>query len=757
MKLTLSPIRLTKNLAFVFQLTASMRWELPVTQRGTITCHDDFRHAKTHGVEQRYVSPTTGICRKLVVQAVKPNGPSEVLIKSHTNHAIKLALWLLETPLQGWDILWWLTKWLFFTLMLFWSVLWSVSWIIAQFFFQIDLSDDSEDDTEVYNTGYYKPYLRKFQGQLWAARSSKEYSSRVVLEGEKIPTHTLYPRVLIILDREKNVWEHCEDRETIIRTRFIAISYRTVDAFERGSNENRDKALFIEETACWYANDDVYDANLWDILPEIQVAGVTENGALVLDGCRAAAIRWKDFPEIAFGTTESLKRSIVEFVACLSWPTLIAGIVIFTIRISRAGGIVLIVIGILLLLSSTRLYVYSRSGRVSSVDPWLIGVKGVITKKDVEKHLYGGARGRHFPRMFFTPSGSQFSIAKHGTNREGCETQYDKATFEESGLGAGKMYTLIDTVSSTMYYFRAERAPTVCIFTGREGGLGRCPPHAHARREHSRHLSIGGLEYKPYYINAAPVLLLSSFCSTTTNIISKDGDGGLARHLHSCTMFKGNPVRQPCLVLERNKTGEHVVYTYTATFSKSETLLEKMKARWWHPVIPTGESAGYVPIPRPEENKGKKVHRRCCWEDFGRNEIRQEYPKSRLMPLSRLRLLTPSPGHRRISPGGCLGWVEPRWIFGRSPKAPGPDSGPDLCEKEPSIYIAGIGIRVAGIGIHVVGICIAGISIHVAGICVAGIGIRVAGNCGMWHRRGSSAPARRETRQELAAASFLHE
>ncbi|OJA12240.1 hypothetical protein AZE42_12543 [Rhizopogon vesiculosus] len=144
--------------------------------------------------------------------------------------------------------------------------------------------------------------------------------------------------------------------------------------------------------------------------------------------------------------------------------------------------------------------------------------------------------------MFFTPSGSQFSIAKHGTNREGCETQYDKAKIEESGPGAGKMYTLIDTNSSTMYYFRAERAPTVCIFTGREGGLGRfvlcsercnvilgkkillvlrrCPSHARARCEHSRHLSIGGLEYKLYYISTVPVLLLSSLRSTTTNIIS---------------------------------------------------------------------------------------------------------------------------------------------------------------------------------------------------------------------------------------------
>ncbi|OAX36288.1 hypothetical protein K503DRAFT_858094, partial [Rhizopogon vinicolor AM-OR11-026] len=231
-----------------------MRWGLPVIRRETITCHDDFGHAKTHGFEQRYVSPTTGTCRKLVVQAVKPNkSPKvphrspEVPIKSHPDHAIKRAIWLLETPLWGWGILWWLVKWLFFTLKLSWSVLVIPVQILLLVYLQVDISDDSEDDIEVFSTGYYKPYVRKFQGQLWAARSRQEYSSRVALEGEKIPTHTLYPRVLVILDREKNVWEHCEDRETIIRTRFIAISYRTVDAFTRGPDENRQQALFIEE------------------------------------------------------------------------------------------------------------------------------------------------------------------------------------------------------------------------------------------------------------------------------------------------------------------------------------------------------------------------------------------------------------------------------------------------------------------------------------------------------------------------------
>jgi len=75
--------------------------------------------------------------------------------------------------------------------------------------------------------------------------------------------------------------------------------------------------------------------------------------------------------------------------------------------------------------------------------------------------------------MFFTPSGSQLSIAEQGTERGGSLKQYENAKFVESGPGVGQMYTLIDTNSSTMHYFRAERVPTVYLFTGREGGLGR--------------------------------------------------------------------------------------------------------------------------------------------------------------------------------------------------------------------------------------------------------------------------------------------
>ncbi|KAG1772957.1 hypothetical protein EV702DRAFT_1181195 [Suillus placidus] len=586
-----------------------MLW-LPFTHKESdITCSNDIGKLKTHGQEQRYLSPTTGICRKLIVQAVTPSGKFEVAIKDHTSQTSKLAIWLLShSPIRGW---------IFF------------KWI-------------SEDAEPSYNTGYYKPYLREFQGQLWAARSCREHSLRVKDEHEmNTRTHTCYPRILMIRSPNQNGWVRCADRDIIIRTKFIAISYRAIDAFTRGPGEKKDKAQFTDEVraavlgqqfnaywldleclgetpseenrdvycmadvyrraettlimlgraacgenecwrgwgervwtfpeallssrlcykfrdreevnplslfelanlaytnskdeqaivnayggkdplerlerlallkkaiwrrasgpppppklamigggpvtggpdhneddlralarlsmandndritermvsmlwACWYADNDIYDANLWDILPEIQVAGVTENGALVLDGCRAAAIRWKDFPEVASATTYSLRRTILGAIPYFSWPFIVIGLGIVWM-VSRMGGITLIGIGILLLILSPLLLLFGTSGRV-------------IDKKEVESHLYGGTIA-HFPRMFFTPSGSPFLTLEQLGRRGGSDKQYKDAVEQaaKSGRGVGHMYTLIDTYSSTMYYFRAERAPTV-------GGLGR--------------------------------------------------------------------------------------------------------------------------------------------------------------------------------------------------------------------------------------------------------------------------------------------
>ncbi|KAI9569782.1 hypothetical protein HD554DRAFT_447622 [Boletus coccyginus] len=654
---------------------------LPTTRQDIqgkeVTCYDYLRKPTTHGWEQRYVSPTTGVCRKLVVQSVNPQGPDERRIKDHTSQVNRLARSLHSmNPFSKDAFPKWVGTWMLFSL----KLLLALIWVFIRIFFS--------GGSGAYRTGDYKPYIRYFRGQLWAARSPKEYSSRTKDKKEQnIPTHSLYPRLLMIREPGGNQWKACTDTDIITHTKFVAISYCADDMYTDGPNREREEENFIRDAraavvqqnfnaywldleclsknpeekkldlycmadiyrgaeitlimlnsqgldgrdgawrrwggrvwtfpeallsqrlyygfrneaeikpvslhqlanhaypgyeleqaiingysgkdqldrlerltllksaiwrrgitlpsqepipssvvnhstintpntsgpytanrvyalmgffdhriqpdysendllalarlsmandndrivermvsllptttsqaARWYADDDVYSANLWDILPEIQVAGITKQGALVLDGCRAACIRWKDFPEVASNRSPSVRRALAGFVPYLAWPIMIFGMVLCASI--PAAGAVLLLCGIGLLLLSPKLFVISEGGRVSSPQPWLIGVKGVLDPRKAAMHLYSGDTRC----LDFTPSGSEFAVPDQGTIRWGDGVQYNNALAAEKGSQAGRTYTLIDTTSFTIYYFCADRPPTVCLYTGREGGLGR--------------------------------------------------------------------------------------------------------------------------------------------------------------------------------------------------------------------------------------------------------------------------------------------
>ncbi|KAH7923822.1 hypothetical protein BV22DRAFT_557711 [Leucogyrophana mollusca] len=641
---------------------------------GQIFCRDGQLRLVTHGPEQRYVSPTSGKCRKLIVQAVNPKG-REVKISDGSRKSSKLAVWLVQNrPESGEQLLQWVGKWIWFMGALIWPF-----------------------DAASY-TGFYKPYHLRYWGQLWAARSPREYSVRMKeLEGHELPTpapitdpksitHALHPRQLMVYDPSREEWSITFDKSIVAHQPYIAISYRQSDVFDRGEDEEgkrkeeEQKRTFVEmlrkttldegfraywldfevvgpspeeknldlyrmadiyrsaaftlialrngieswkswggrvwtlpeallspnlrykvgdgpvipltlrqlagfayerydeETAiinaycgrdplerlerltllkaaiwrrgsaslpqkpeerakveekkatqigefaypaekvyalmgffehrilpnsletelqalarlsmandndriaermvsmlpmriptkaCWYSDLDVYGAKLWDIEPDIQVAGVTKNGALVLDGCLAAAIRWKDFPDVAFMTKASFRRTFVGSLPYAFWEVLFTGIA--AVAFNPVAGGIFIAFALVLLVFSPLMIAYSNSGRILLAQPWLIGVKGVLTADQVAQHLYGGALG-NFPRMFYTPSGSPFSVPEKQQFREGDSAQTNLASGAEWN---DHMYTLVDTLSCTLYYFVAERPPTVCLFTGREGGLGR--------------------------------------------------------------------------------------------------------------------------------------------------------------------------------------------------------------------------------------------------------------------------------------------
>ncbi|KAG2078438.1 hypothetical protein BDR04DRAFT_310946 [Suillus decipiens] len=234
----------------------------------------------------------------------------------------------------------------------------------------------------------------------------------------------------------------------------------------------------------WYTKEDEYSAKLWDIEPTVQVIGISSNGSLVLDGRRAAAIRWKNFPSVAFATRRTVHLAHTMPYVVLFFFVLGGSILLYDFELaydqnspyqpSLCGEGMLIISSVLLIFAPI-LTTYAHSGRVVLARPWLIGVKGVISVQEASNYLYGYQIGDS-RRTFYTPSGSPFARPRESDSkfREGHVSQYDAA------LAAppfdpieGHMFTLVDTVSGTIYYFRAHRPPTVCLFTGSEGGQGR--------------------------------------------------------------------------------------------------------------------------------------------------------------------------------------------------------------------------------------------------------------------------------------------
>ncbi|KAG1718663.1 uncharacterized protein EDB91DRAFT_1184439 [Suillus paluster] len=589
-----------------------------------------------HGNIQQYTSSTTGKCRGLNVQSVNPS-PSNDWIE----HGVRSRR--MFNPSN--ETFMWLFVWLAYI-----AALLLPSWRAPRPF-----------------TFHYNPYLMRFVGQLWAARSPKEYSlrSRIGEENGRVRriTHALYPRFLMVYDRQARTWKKVNVEAVAVRKPYVAITYSYYDMTTSGGGEEvikrrsqeatlnqgldaywldleclledpaqKDEDLYrmadvyrlasftlivlssesawrgyggriwtlpevllsrellyktgnnavtpitliqlaslayehhgeesqiinsfglgkdplerldrnlqlteaiwrrksnsqgryraekvyalmgffehrilpnAEETELqalarlfmandndriadrmismfpgdraginqWYTKEDEYGAKLWDIEPTVQAIGITSNGSLVLDGCRAAVIRWKDFPSIGYATSRSFRRAMALTEPYFAFLLFIVGCATIS-QGAAAGGAVLLILSIILLIFAPVMTTYGHSGRVVLACPWLIGVKGVISAQQASFYLYGGQIGDS-RRTLYTPTGSPLAKPRGGDSRfrEGHISQY------EAALAAppfdpmeGHMFTLVDTISGTIYYFRAHRPPTVCLFTGTEGGQGR--------------------------------------------------------------------------------------------------------------------------------------------------------------------------------------------------------------------------------------------------------------------------------------------
>ncbi|KAL8924255.1 MAG: hypothetical protein Q9172_002768 [Xanthocarpia lactea] len=271
-------------------------------------------------------------------------------------------------------------------------------------------------------------------------------------------------------------------------------------AFARLSLAN-DSNMLLERLICllppnpyapWYTFQDHWDASLWDIYSRTQVCGIGDNDTVILDGARAATIRWKKFKKVMLRGNPTVMRSLAVIALTLVSPVFIIAIVILGIsrRITAEDikdavlvpGYLLLVLSLILILMSPWLIHTTYLGKVWGSQPWFFGIEGYMPLHEVEKHLFGV----DLHRLSWSTTAS--SLSKHDyfkldnelTNYyEGQDPRSNpevdariKKALRSTGTQE-RIFTLVDTYTMTVTLFAAVKPPVAVLVCGEEGGMQR--------------------------------------------------------------------------------------------------------------------------------------------------------------------------------------------------------------------------------------------------------------------------------------------
>ncbi|KAL6715326.1 hypothetical protein ACLMJK_007592 [Lecanora helva] len=265
-------------------------------------------------------------------------------------------------------------------------------------------------------------------------------------------------------------------------------------AFARLSLAN-DSNLLLERLICllpkspraeWHSMSDYWGVSLWDIYPRTQICGLGEDDTIILDGARAANIRWKSFPRVLLSKNDTFKRKLARLALTLYSAVTLLGIVVLatsgsTKTFGNAFGGSILGLALFVTFMSPFSIRWLYLGKVWFAQPWLIGFEGHMPLADIENHLFGV----NLDRLSWSTTGS--SLARHNFMKsdkyenyyEGQDPADDPDINEriQSVAGKGeddeKIFTLVDTYTMTVTLFSALQPPVAAVMCGEEGGMQR--------------------------------------------------------------------------------------------------------------------------------------------------------------------------------------------------------------------------------------------------------------------------------------------
>lgn len=287
-------------------------------------------------------------------------------------------------------------------------------------------------------------------------------------------------------------------------------------AFARLSLAN-DSNLLLERLICllpknpydsWHSLHDHWGASLWDIYPKSQVCGIGENDSVILDGVRAASIRWKSFKPVILRGNDTVVRKVIRFAISSHGFLLIQGIILLAVRsyfsqkfgaygddgahqssgplsgvrsfLTVFGGI-LVGLSLTVTLSLPALIFKLYLGKVWSAQPWFFGVEGYMNLPDIERHVFGA----DFGRLSWSTTGSSLSRHKMEDSDRYTDFCIGQDPTEDPNINARvkqalksssdeeKIFTLVDTYTMTVTLFSAIKPPVAVVMCGEEGGMQR--------------------------------------------------------------------------------------------------------------------------------------------------------------------------------------------------------------------------------------------------------------------------------------------
>lgn len=262
-------------------------------------------------------------------------------------------------------------------------------------------------------------------------------------------------------------------------------------AFARLSLAN-DNDLLLERLICtlpksldqpWYDMDDQWDVALWDILPSTQICGIADNNTIILDGCYAAAVRWKAFAAVASLKRDSWGRFCFRYLFRSTSYLFILGISLVAAGSAAVGaslvaiGAIFLTIALLITLASPYIIRSLYTGKLWGTQAWFFGFEGYMDIATIERHIFGADMGH----LKWSSNGSPLSM--HTANEYGeCiardptsnpETAEKVKNAVQSQMGEQKIFTLVDTYTLTVTIFEAVRPPVAVVICGAEGGMQR--------------------------------------------------------------------------------------------------------------------------------------------------------------------------------------------------------------------------------------------------------------------------------------------